>query len=228
VAWLTQAFKRSDFSVSYELMEVRPSRPSKDAAQAERRAVIVELWVQMRKPPVDARVLKTIQARLTEVVENDELGPAAIARMLADEGAQLKHPELIETDAAWRQVRIETDGSEFERLSSPQVMTVSTADNFIDELEQLRKQYELDDERQRLAQVRAIGSESRRLAESIARNRSVEKSARVEQAEIAEWLKVWLQTPALFKDWLELRRRSEEFRARFPRLHHEDTKTQSD
>jgi hypothetical protein len=195
-------------------MEVRPSRPSKDAAQAERRAVIVELWVQMRKPPVDARVLKTIQARLTEVVENDELGPAAIARMLADEGAQLKHPELIETDAAWRQVRIETDGSEFERLSSPQVMTLAKADSFIDELEQL--------------QVRAIGSESRRLAESIARNRSVEKSVRVEQAEIAEWLKVWLQTPALFKDWLELRRRSEEFRARFPRLHHEDTKTQSD
>ena len=31
---------------------------------------------------------------------------------------------------------------------------------------------------------------------------------RAEQAEIAEWLKVWIQTPILFADWLELRRRS--------------------
>ena len=196
-------------------MKVRHSRPSKDEAQAERRAVIVELWVRLGKPPVDARLLKTIQARLATVFENHELGPAAIARMLADEGAELKHPELIETDAEWRQARIESDANELERLASAQVMTLGTAEKFIDELEQLRKQYERNEDRQSLAQVRAIGSESRRLAESIARNRSAEQTVRVEQGEIAEWLKVWLQTPALFEDWLELRRRSDEFRARF-------------
>jgi hypothetical protein len=208
-------------------MEVRHSRPSKDAAQAERRAVIVELWAELGKPPVDARLLKTIQARLAAAVENHELGPAAMARILADEGAELKHPEIIETDAEWRQARIETNANELERLSSAQVMTLGTAEKFIDELEQLRRQFELSEDRQALAQVRTIGSESRRLAESIARNRSAEQTLRIEQAEIAEWLKIWLQTPALFKDWLELRRRSDEFYAGFPELNHEDTKTQS-
>lgn len=208
-------------------MEVRHSRPSKDAAQTERRAVIVELWIRLGKPPVDARLLKTIQARLAARVENHELSPAAMARMLADEGAELKHPEIIETDAEWRQARIETNANELERLSSAQVMTLGTAEKFIDELEQLRKQFELNEDRPALAQVRTIGSESRRLAESIARNRSAAQTFRVEQAEIAEWLKVWLQTPGLFKDWLELRRRSDEFRAGFPELNHEDTKTQS-
>ena len=59
-------------------MEVRHSRPSKDAAQTERRAVIVELWIRLGKPPVDARLLKTIQARLAAGVENHELSPAAM------------------------------------------------------------------------------------------------------------------------------------------------------
>jgi hypothetical protein len=196
-------------------MEVSHSGSSKDMAEAERRAFVVELWEQLGKPPVDARLLKTIQARLAATIENHELGPAAMARMLADEGAELKHPEIIETDAAWRQARIETNARELERWSSGQVMTLRTAETFIDELEQLRKEYELNQDRQALSQLRTAASESRRLAESIARNHSAEQTVRVEQAEIAEWLKVWLQTPAISKDWLELRRRSDGFRGRF-------------
>jgi hypothetical protein len=192
-------------------------RPSPDAAEAERRAVVVELWVQLGKPAIDAHLLETIQARVTGVFENHELGPAALARMLADEGAELKHPEIIEIDAEWRQARIEAGANEcsLAELSSPVVLTLATAENLIAELEAARQRHELNQDRQRLAEVRNIASESRRLAESIARNRSTEQTVRVEQAEIVEWLKVWLQTPALFKDWLELRRRSDEFRARF-------------
>jgi hypothetical protein len=192
-------------------------RPSPDAAEAERRAVVVELWVQLGKPAIDAHLLKTIQARVTGVFENHELGPAALARMLADEGAELKHPEIIEIEAEWRQARIEAGANEcsLAELSSPVVLTLATAENLIAELEAARQRHELNQDRQRLAEVRNIASESRRLAESIARNRSTEQTVRVEQAEIVEWLKVWLQTPALFKDWLELRRRSDEFRARF-------------
>jgi|ERR1051325_11003772 hypothetical protein len=209
-------------------MEVRQSTLSKDEARAERRAAVVELWIQLGKPSVDARLLETIQTQLAAAIENHELGPAAVARMLADEGAELKHPEIIEIDAQWREARMETKAKELVRLYSPQVMTLGTAEKFIDELEQVRRQFELNEDRQALAQVRTIGSESRRLAESIARNRLAEQTVRNEQAEIAEWLKVWLQTPALFKDWLDLRRRSNEFRARFAELNHDDTKTQSD
>jgi hypothetical protein len=164
------------------------------------------------------------------VCENHELhGPAAIARLLADEGAELKHPEIIETDAEWRQARFETNAKEsgLENLASPEVMTLTTAAALIDRLEELRTRHESNEDRQALAQIRTIASESRRLAESIAKNRSSEQTVRIEQSEIAEWLKVWLQTPALFRDWLELRRRSNEFRRKFPVLNHEDTKTQS-
>lgn len=196
-------------------MEVRHGRSTKNAAETKRRAVIVEWWAELGKPPVDARLLKTIQSRLTAAVHNHEISPAVVARIFADEGAELKHPEIIETDAAWREARIETNAKELERLSSAQVMTLGMAEKFIDELEQLRKQYELNEDRQALAQVRTIASELRRLAESVARNRLAAPTVRVEQAEIAEWLKVWLQTPNLFADWLDLRHLSPEFRKKF-------------
>lgn len=200
-------------------MEVRHSGPSKDAAQAERRAVIVELWAELGKPTVDARFLASIQSRLVAMFGKPEtVGPAAIARVLADKGAELKHPEIIETDAAWRQSRIEANANEsgLEQFTSPEVMTLARAEEFVAELEVVRKRHEMNHDRQGLAQVRNIAYESRRLAESMAKNRLSEQTIRHEQGEIAEWLKVWLQTPALFNDWLELRRRSDEFRARFP------------
>jgi len=102
-------------------MEVRYNTRSKGAAYAERCVVIVKTWVELGKPPVNAGLLRTIHSRLIEAFGNIEVaGPAAIARVLADEGAELKHPEIIETDAEWRESRIETNASDagFERLAS--------------------------------------------------------------------------------------------------------------
>jgi hypothetical protein len=55
----------------------------------------------------------------------------------------------------------------------------------------------------------------RQIAESLAKDRTLNQPQRAEQAEIAEWLKVWIQTPSLFEDWLELRRRAPDFKGRF-------------
>jgi hypothetical protein len=212
-------------------MEVRHNTGSNDTAAAERRAVIVELWRELSEAPVDAWLLEAIRARLNAAFGDHVIeGPAAIARILADEGAELKHPEVIEADVEWRQARIEAraNDSGFDHFSSLQTLTLATAEKMITELEEARKQHERTQNPEGVSQVRAIASESRRLAESIARNRSAAQNIRAAQSEIAEWLKVWLQTPSLFKEWLELRKRSDEFRARFPRLHHEDTKTPSD
>jgi len=202
---------------------------SKSAPAVSKRAVIVASWEAAGKPPVDARLLKSILARLQSEFENDESeGPAAIARVLADAGAELRHPEIIEADAEWRQARLESEANESGlELIAAQVMTLASAETFILKLEDLRQQGRDADQRA-LAHLRTIAAEARRLAESIARGRSSGQAIRVEQAEIAEWLKLWLQTPSLFNDWLELRRRSDEFRARFRGLNHEDSKTQSD
>ena len=44
-----------------------------------------------------------------------------------------------------------------------------------------------------------------------------------ENAEVVEWITVWLQTPDIFDDWLALRKNSADFRKRFGALYHLQT-----
>jgi hypothetical protein len=56
----------------------------------------------------------------------------------------------------------------------------------------------------------------KRRAEMIARNAKVEPGKRAEKQEIANWFRIWLETPDAFFDWLDVRKQSSDFQARFP------------
>jgi hypothetical protein len=62
--------------------------------------------------------------------------------------------------------------------------------------------------------VRA-GRRARERAEWVSRNALVRATVRAERSEIALWFRVWLETPDVFPDWLEVRRKSPEFAERF-------------
>jgi hypothetical protein len=64
---------------------------------------------------------------------------------------------------------------------------------------------------QALNDCRAAGILVRRRASLIARNPKVDPAKRAQKEEIARWFIIWLQTPALFFDWLEIRKSTEEF-----------------
>jgi hypothetical protein len=53
-------------------------------------------------------------------------------------------------------------------------------------------------------------------AEGLAANPRVSLARRAEKREIAAWFRVWLESPDLFFDWLEVRKNSEEFQTTFP------------
>lgn len=63
--------------------------------------------------------------------------------------------------------------------------------------------------------VRALVKKGRLRAVSLARNPRVNCSKRVEKREIAHWFQVWLETPDIFGDWVDLRKSSEEFQNLF-------------
>jgi len=62
----------------------------------------------------------------------------------------------------------------------------------------------------------------KRRAEMISRNNKVEVHKRAEKVEIASWFRIWLETPDTFFDWLDVRKQSPEFRAKFPQLESEE------
>jgi hypothetical protein len=72
---------------------------------------------------------------------------------------------------------------------------------------------------ERVLNVARLG---KRRAEMISRNHKVETHKRGEKEEIAGWFRIWLETPDAFFDWLEVRKQTPDFRARFPRLESEE------
>ncbi len=52
----------------------------------------------------------------------------------------------------------------------------------------------------------------RQRAEFISRNPIICLRKRLHKKEIAEWFKIWLETPALFDDWLAMRKNTPAFK----------------
>jgi hypothetical protein len=52
----------------------------------------------------------------------------------------------------------------------------------------------------------------RQRAELIGRNARVNPQKRLQKKEIAQWFRIWLETPEIFKDWLLMRKSTEEFK----------------
>jgi hypothetical protein len=82
-------------------------------------------------------------------------------------------------------------------------------------LDELLRKFRADGEKAAAERVLDVARLGRRRAEMIARNQRVDPLKRAEKEEILQWFKVWLETPDAFFDWLELRKQSPDFRARF-------------
>ena len=166
------------------------------------------VWESLDCDSVGARELEALQAALKENFGPGGLmSPAAIARVVADEGAVLRHPEVFECDFKWR----ETNLRKVKSGNDLDFSDLSSAFASIVKLEERRLQ-QPDKES---ASLRHMVSAARDEALLQARSKVIDKELREQQKEIANWLSVWLQSPALFSDWLDLRRRSLEFIKRF-------------
>jgi len=190
----------------------RSSQTSRRSDSKVRRQVIIEYWRGEQCPRVGARELSQLQSLLATRFGGADLdSPATIARVLADEGAELRHPEVIECDAQWRADFLQRPSQDSAELpDAKETLTLAAVEPFIEKLEQLAR------DKADIQRLRSVAIEARKTAQLEARRKSLSESQRNEQIEIAEWLGVWIKTPRLFKDWLELRRRSPEFKGKFP------------
>ncbi len=92
---------------------------------------------------------------------------------------------------------------------------LASAEQSLRELDAAYRSYVHASDRTGASLVRAILLNGKLRAQSIAANRRVNPLKRKEKHEIALWFTVWLQTPDLCFDWLEVRKNSEEFRKNF-------------
>jgi hypothetical protein len=156
--------------------------------------LIVEVWERTGREVVGAAELSLVQDALIRRF-GAELSPASIARVLADHGARLGHPEILQTDARWR---------EQQHLFTPDDLafdSIHAANTFIEKLEQLRQTHDLQSLRQSVLQIKS--------------ELDLFASGHAVAREVAQWLTVWLQNPQIFTEWLDLRRSTKNFQVLF-------------
>jgi hypothetical protein len=177
-----------------------------------KRDLIIEVWEKLDCESVGGEEIEAI-----ELVVRDKLGsnavesPMIIARLLADEGAELRHAEILELDVK-------------RRLESPYDAMFRNILKFSDfrqtlnsirQLENLRRKFLAENDKEGLRLVRETGIRGKNRASMIAKNERVDKQKRLEKAEIAEWFRLYLESPEVFESWIKLRRNSKDFKEKF-------------
>ncbi len=175
--------------------------------------LMIEVWEKLDCESIGAAELEAIEVAVrAEYGDGAVESPMRIARLLADEGAELRHSEIMELylarasdrpyDAALRNIIDTTD--------------LRTTRTSLRNLENLRRKYKADTDKEGLRHVKEIAIAAKDLAAETAARENVTDEDRSLNAEIAQWFTIWLQTPEIFENWVDLRRGSAEFKAKFP------------
>jgi hypothetical protein len=90
--------------------------------------------------------------------------------------------------------------------------TFDAAEKTIRLLEKLCRKYEKSSDKKGMEYCRQIALLGRRRAEFIGRNKRVAFHKRLQKKEIAEWFRIWLETPDLFDAWIRMRKETEGFK----------------
>jgi hypothetical protein len=167
---------------------------------------MIEVWEQLDCESVGAAELQKIQAAVAERFGDGAVdSPASIARVLANEGAVLRHPELLEFDTTWRE-SIAADLSELEFKSIPEAIMS------MHKLEAARRELARDG-REALVTKKALKVKGQ--AQALTRSKVVGAVEKEVAREVSQWLTIWLNDPELFEDWLSLRTASHDFKQKF-------------
>jgi hypothetical protein len=90
--------------------------------------------------------------------------------------------------------------------------TFAETEETLKTLENLRRKYRSACDKKGVEYCRQIAVLGRRRAELISRNKRVRLQKRLQKREMANWFRIWLETPALFEDWLSIRKSTDEFK----------------
>jgi hypothetical protein len=149
---------------------------------------------------------------IAEHGEEGKTGSEYIAEVLKNAGIRVDLNQQEEVEEQYEE--------EFEDLLH--FKTLEDAEVSIMRLDELMRRFQAHGERAAVERVLNIARLGKRRAEMIARNPKVEPPKRAEKLEIATWFRIWLETPDAFFDWLDVRKQSPEFQAKFPHIDTEE------
>ena len=173
---------------------------------------IIEVWEKLDCENVGAAEIEAI-----ETVLGDQYGkgavdsPMRIARLVADEGAELRHAEIMALYIA----RVSNRPYEAALRDIVNIEGLASARRSIRNLESVRQKYVRDGDKEGVRLVRETALKGKFAAAETAERVRIDALTRQINAEIAQWFTVWLQTPEIFDNWVDLRQRTPDFVDKF-------------
>lgn len=174
--------------------------------------LIIEVWEKLDCESVGAKEIEAIETVVREIYgENAADPPVVVARLLADEGAVLRHPEILELDVR-------------RRLDSPydamfrnilRYSTFAEAERSLKDLENLRKKLAGNEDKHGLGLLRNLVSAARDETKAAAGDNRYSRRERRYYAEVSDWFSIWLQSSEIFDSWVKVRKTSRAFKEEF-------------
>lgn len=174
--------------------------------------LIIEVWEFLDCESVGAKEIEAIEKIVQEKYgAGASETPMFLARLLADEGAELRHAEILALDVKRRTA--DRYDALFHHILK--FADFKQAANSLKNLEILRKKFAAENDKEGLRRVRERALEGKRRAQMIVKNEKVAPEKRAEKEEMANWFTIWLNSPEIFENWLALRLRSKDFTEKF-------------
>lgn len=165
-------------------------------------AIAAELRVARYTPAEIEQVRRQLAARLGA---DGKTSADYVAAVLEDAGMRVVRSSRSDTEGRYEE--------EFRDLLH--FATLEEAEMCLVRLDEMLRKFRAETDAAAAERVLEIGRLGRRRAEMIARNPKVDKKKRDDKNEILQWFQIWLDTPETFFDWLEIRKLSPEYVARF-------------
>lgn len=174
--------------------------------------LIIEVWEKLDCEDIGAAEIEAIEIAVADQYGRSAVdSPMVIARLLADEGAQLRHSEIM-TLYVERASDRPYDSALRNILSTTSLAAVERS---IREMENLRRKYKSENDKEGLRLVRETAIESRKKVIKLAEKPNASADSKLLNEEISNWLRIWLETPDVFEHWVAIRKNSPEFVALF-------------
>jgi hypothetical protein len=173
---------------------------------------MIEVWERLDFESVGAAEIKAIEKAVRGRFGDAAVeSPMRIARILADEGAVLRHAEIMEL---WVK-RFSDVPYEAEFRNLAKFDDLETAARSIKHIENLRRKFIATGDKEGLRLLREEVIQAKANAAKSASDRKLGAAERTMNDEIAQWITIWLGSPDVFEHWIKMRRNSEDYKAKF-------------
>lgn len=171
--------------------------------------MVLEIYDREAMGEITAREIAIInQGLIDEFGEGGAMAPTEIARILHDEELPIQFAQIF---------RMEAPTDKYVNLFGGLVRcgSLTEAEDSLRQIDKLYREFRQAGDKTGVRFARQAALRVKADTTALSQSPKLTDRQRVEMEEIAQWITVWLQTPDIFGQWLELRKATAAFKTLF-------------